>query len=81
MPDRVAPLEYDEHEIVRSVPTTKDYVSFKGRLWQVRRAFRGERVAIRPRNPDGHYGIFFGAREIAQIDLVGSNTRSTGERP
>ena len=81
MPDRVAPLEYDEHEIVRSVPTTKDYVSFKGRLWQVPRAFRGERVAIRPRNPDGHYGIFFGAREIAQIDLVGSNTRSTGERP
>jgi len=81
MPDRLPELQYDEREIVRSVPLSKDYVSFKGRLWQVPRAFRGERVAIRPRIPDGHYAICFGAHEIAQIDLMGSTTKETGERP
>jgi transposase InsO family protein len=69
MPNRLAAIEYDEHEIVRTVPTTKDYISFKGRAWKVPQAFRGERVAIRPRGPDGCYGIFFGSREIARIDL------------
>jgi transposase InsO family protein len=70
MPDRLPEVEYDEHEIVRTVSTPKDYVSFKSRLWKVPQAFRGERVAIRPRLPDGYYGIFFGAREIATIDLT-----------
>ena len=70
MPDRLPTVEYDDNEIVRTVGTTKDYVSFKSRLWPVPRAFRGERVAIRPRGPDGHYGIFFGAHQIARIDLT-----------
>ena len=63
-------MEYDEHEIVRTVPTTKDYISFKGRLWKVPQAFRGERVAIRPLSSDGQYGIFFAAHQIATIDLT-----------
>ena len=70
MPDRLPEVEYDEHEIIRIVPKTKNYVSFKGRLWSVPQAFRGERVAIRSRNPDGHYYICFGARVIARIDLT-----------
>jgi transposase InsO family protein len=72
MPDRLSELEYDAHEIVRIVPTTKDYISFKGRHWIVPRAFRGERVAIRPLNVDGQYGVFFGAYRIASIDLTNS---------
>jgi hypothetical protein len=55
---------------VRRVGTTKAYVSFRGRAWKVPQAFRGERVAIRPRATDGHYGIFFGATRIATIDLT-----------
>jgi transposase InsO family protein len=70
MPDRLPQIEYDEHELVRSVPASKDYVSFKGRLWKVPKAFRGERVAIRPLTTDGRYGIFFGAHQIANIDLT-----------
>jgi transposase InsO family protein len=70
MPDRLPNLEYDEHEIVRSVSTTKDYISFKGRLWLVPRAFRGERVAVRALTTDGQYGVFFGAFQIATIDLT-----------
>lgn len=71
MPERLPQVEYDEHETVRTVGTSKDYVSFKGRLWNVPRAFRGERVAIRPLSIDGQYGIFFAAHQIATIDLTG----------
>ena len=81
MPERLPMVEYDEHEIVRAVSTTRHYVSFKGRLWKVPQAFAGERVAIRPRGADGHYGIFFGAREIAHIDLTDRNQCESGARP
>ena len=57
-------------DIVRRVSTTKSYVSFKNCHWRVPNAFRGERVAIRARGEDGHYGIFFGATHIADIDLT-----------
>jgi transposase InsO family protein len=70
MPDRLAEVEYDSGEIVRRVSTTKTYVSFRGRLWRVPQAFRGERLAIRPNSHDGHYGIFFGSRLVATIDLT-----------
>jgi transposase InsO family protein len=70
VPDRVPEVEYAEGEIVRRVSTTKDYISFKGRPWKVPQAFRGEHVAIRPRSPDGQYGIYFGSRKIAVIDLT-----------
>ncbi len=70
MPDRLPNVDYDEHEIVRAVPTSNDYVSFKGRRWKVPQAFRGERVAIRLQHADGRYGVFFGAHQIATIDLT-----------
>jgi putative transposase len=70
MPDRLPAVDYDEHEIVRTVPATKDYIRFKGGLWKVPQAFRSERLAIRPCTTDGHYGIFFGAHQIARIDLT-----------
>ena len=70
MPDRIPDVEYDEHEIVRTVPMSKDYVQFKGGMWKVPHAFRGERVAVRPVTIDGQYGVFFGAHQIASIDLT-----------
>jgi transposase InsO family protein len=76
MPERIPQAEYDEHEIVRTVPQTKDYISFKGRHWKVPQAFRGERVAVRPLTTDGQYGIFFAAHQIATIDLT--NKESVG---
>jgi transposase InsO family protein len=76
MPDRLPDPEYDDGEIIRTVPTTKDYVSFKGHKWLVPRAFRGERVAIRPQSIDGRYGIFFGSRQIACIDLTNQQSVS-----
>ena len=56
-------------DLVRRVGTRKAYISFKGRLCRVPKAFAGERVAIRPRGEDGQFGVFFGATRIAEIDL------------
>ncbi len=70
MPERIAEVEYDSNEIVRRVTTTKAYLSFKGRLWKVPQAFRGERLAIRPLTRDGRFGVFFGSRQVATIDLT-----------
>lgn len=74
MPEHVLEIDYDEGEIVRTIPASKDYISFKGRPWIVPRAFRGERVAIRALSADGRYGVFFGAHQIASIDLTRSES-------
>jgi transposase InsO family protein len=70
MPKRLPVITYGSHEIVRAVPATKDYISFKGRLWKVPEAFRGERVAIRPRGKDGQFAVCFASHQIATIDLT-----------
>jgi transposase InsO family protein len=79
MPDRVPEVEYEAGEIVRRVPTSNDYVRFKGGCWKVPQAFRGQPVAIRPLPSDGHYGIYFGAHKIAELDLT--KRKSVGHVP
>ena len=68
-PDRLPDVGYDEGEIVRRVDPTKGYVTFRGRLWPVPKAFSGEPVAIRPTTTDGRFNVCFGAVTIATIDL------------
>jgi transposase InsO family protein len=70
MPKHLPKVEYDQNEIVRTVPQSKDYISFKGRLWKVPEAFRGERLAIRPRGHDGRFAVCFASHQIATIDLT-----------
>jgi len=79
LPERLPAVDYDEGEIVRRVTTTKAYLSFKGHLWRVPHAFCGERVALRPLNTNGQYGIYFGAHQIAKIDLT--NPKRVGDVP
>jgi transposase InsO family protein len=74
MPERLPEPEYDSHEIVRTVPATKAYISFKGDPWKVPQAFRGERLAVRPTSDDGKYGVFFAAHQVATIDLTSGKT-------
>lgn len=69
MPATLPEAAYGPDDIVRRVGTTKSYISFKGRLWSVPRAFAGERVAIRALNADGKYSINFATTRIAEIDL------------
>ncbi len=68
-PQRLPEPAYDSGEITRSVSSTKGYISFKGQNWRVPGAFKSERLTIRPLNRDGLYGVFFGATQIAKIDL------------
>jgi transposase InsO family protein len=70
MPTKLPKPEYGANDIVRTVSSTKGYVVFKGQHWKVPEAFTGERLAIRPLNSDGHYGIFFASHKIAFIDLT-----------
>jgi hypothetical protein len=76
MPDRLPEVDYDDGETVRIVPGTKAYVSFRGRVWKVPKAFQGERVAIRPLDREGRYGVFFASHRIATIDLTNDKTVS-----
>ncbi|MBW8882677.1 MAG: IS481 family transposase [Asticcacaulis sp.] len=68
MPSRMPSIEYDTQDIVRRIPKTDPFVSFKGKAWRVPKAFKGETVAIRQRNDD-LYDVCFGATKIATIDL------------
>jgi transposase InsO family protein len=70
MPAHVPKVHYDIGETVRTVSSTRSYISFKGQMWKVPQAFFGERLAIRPLDRDGHYGIFFASWQVAAIDLT-----------
>lgn len=74
MPQRLPTIEYNAGEIVRTVPRSKDYICFKGQLWKVPEAFRGERLAIRPCGKDGQYAVCFASHQIATIDLTKPKT-------
>jgi transposase InsO family protein len=69
LPRTLPEPEYQASDIVRIVGKTKGYISFHGQLRRVPDAFQGERVAVRPLENDGQYGVFFGARQIASFDL------------
>lgn len=69
-PNRLPEPVYDHGEIVRRVDATRAYIKFMGRPWSVPKAFRGEILAIRRLERDGLYGVFFGAKQIAKIDLA-----------
>jgi transposase InsO family protein len=69
-PDSVPDVAYEPGTITRLVPRTKAYISYKGRLWPVPKAFRGYRLAIRPTATDGILGIYFAANRVANIDLT-----------
>jgi transposase InsO family protein len=69
MPDKLPEIEYAEGEIVRRV-SVDPHISFKNRRWRVAKAFCGQRLAIRPKDRDGLYGIFFGSRQVGEIDLT-----------
>ena len=70
MPAKLAEPHYEDGTITRKVSSTKGYVAFKGRHCKVSDAFCGERLAIRPLDLDGRYGVFFASHLIATIDLT-----------
>jgi len=69
LPSKLPEPEYEEGTIVRRASQLKANLRFGKQRWRVPEAFRGELLAIRPLATDGKFGIFFGAHQIASIDL------------
>jgi len=67
-PERLSAIEYGPDDAIRKVQDDGE-VSFAGQVFRVSKAFRGERVAIRPTQTDGVLAIAFMTHRIAQIDL------------
>lgn len=68
-PEPLPPIEYDPTDTVRRVQSN-GWLSYRGRMLRVSKAFRGYPVALRP-NPehDGLLEVFFCRQRIAQLDL------------
>jgi transposase InsO family protein len=69
LPSKLCEPEYEEGAILRRAASIKANFRFGKRRWHVPDAFRGELLAIRPLDPDGEFGVFFGAHQIACINL------------
>lgn len=69
MPGTLPEVEYEDGAIVRRASAIKADFRFAKRRWSAPEAFRGELLAIRPLTTDGTFGVYFGAHQIACIDL------------
>jgi transposase InsO family protein len=67
-PEALPSWEYGPSDLVRKV-SCDGTISFRGHPLDLGKAFRGERVAVRPTVADGVFGIYFGVHEVAQLDL------------
>jgi transposase InsO family protein len=67
-PEQLPPIEYDAGDVVRKVHD-KGYCLYRGKRYNVGKAFYGYPVALRPTIDDGVFNIFFCHQRIAQINL------------
>jgi transposase InsO family protein len=67
-PETPPAWEYGPTDAVRKV-ACDGTISFRGRPFELGKAFRGESVAVRPTTEDGLFGIYFGVHKVAQADL------------
>lgn len=67
-PEVLPEWEYGPGDAVRKV-SCDGTISFRGQPLELGKAFRGERVALRPTVEDGVFGIYFGIHQVAQADL------------
>ena len=67
-PQVLCDWEYGATDAVRKV-AIDGTISYRGKEVPLGKAFRGERVAVRPTMKDGIMKIFYGVHEIAEFDL------------
>lgn len=69
-PETLPPMAYaDTDRILRVDPNGQ--IRFARRGFDVTRALRGERVAVRALTADGCFGVYYGAVKLREIDLRG----------
>ncbi len=66
-PEVLPPLEYGPEDDVRKVQAQGE-VHFRGRIFRVSKAFRGQRVGWRPTAEDGVWELYFGSQCIATVN-------------
>jgi transposase InsO family protein len=69
LPSKLCEPEYEEGTIVRRASAQKANFRFGKWRWHAPEAFSGELLAIRPLDTDGKFGVFFGAHQIACINI------------
>ena len=71
MPRKLPGVEYDSHEIVRTVPQIQRLHQLQGTaLESSRKPSAANASPSGPKTADGKYGIFFASYQIATIDLT-----------
>jgi len=66
-PEQLPTVEYADGEQVRKVKANRS-ISFQGVHYQIGRAFRGERVALRATCRDGLWDVYYCQQRIGQLD-------------
>ena len=80
-PERLPEVEFSAIDAVRRVQR-KGWFSFRGREWALSKAFRGERVGVRPTTRDGVWEVWFGPQCLGEIDQrADAATRRVVRRP
>lgn len=67
-PESLPPILYNPDDIVRMVDI-KGKISFQGRLFRISKAFRGQPVALRPKETDGCFDVYYCQFKISEINL------------
>jgi transposase InsO family protein len=67
-PAQLPPIAYDAADAVRQVQD-KGRFRFRGRVYQVAKAFRGYPIALRGTGQDGVLGVWFCAHRLGYLDL------------
>jgi transposase InsO family protein len=66
-PEELPAWEYGAGDQVRKV-CSEGTISFRGRVAELGKAFRGQRVAVRPTTCEGVFEVYFGVHRVARID-------------
>lgn len=68
-PEKLPEIEYGPLDHVRKVQDG-GVISFKNKEYKIGKAFKGERVAVRPTNKDGKFDVCFCNKKVADVNLV-----------
>jgi transposase InsO family protein len=66
-PEQLPEIEFSAIDLVRKVQPDGEF-AFQGQKWHVSRAFRGERVGLRPTTVDGVFNVWFGPHYLGELN-------------
>jgi transposase InsO family protein len=67
-PEPLPPVEYADGDTVRTV-YSGGQISYRGTLYYVSQALRGQRIALRPTRTDGVLALYFTHQLLGELDL------------